>query len=715
MANKTIKNILVALIISVAFISISAGTASAVYCSGAFPQSFYGNIDISNADAPAGTQIRAAIAGEIRNYYNTTALGIYGNAQTQDKFGVAGKNEGYDPNIYEIPPGVTFEILVNNVWTPAILNNSFNSTPYICSTVSNLNLNANVQQCPDSDQDEVCDSEDQCPGSDDAVDTDGDGNADGCDACPNDNPDDSDQDGVCDTDDLCPGENDAFDADGDGAPNGCDPCPLNNPDDSDGDGSCDFNDICEGQNDFLDSDDDSIPDCLDFCPQDPTNDLDEDEVCGQSDNCPETYNLDQNDADLDGIGDVCDEDAADNDGDGFAEDDGDCDDQSDVVFPGAEEDCDNVDNDCDEGTADGVDEPGYGDVTACGIGECASAGVFTCVNGQMSDTCQEDAPQQETCDGLDNDCNGAIDNGALITFFQDFDVDTYGNPIIVQDACQAPQGYVANDDDCNDNNVNINPAAQEVCDGADNDCDSQIDEGDVCGQGCEDEDQDEVCDNEDLCDGFPNVDDDNDGVCNGIDTCPADPDNDADGDGICEPEDICPGFDDGADWDTDGTPDGCDSCPNDEFNDIDDDNLCQDADPCPANPENDADGDGQCENIDTCPADPENDADGDEIPDCIDDNVEETFQASIQIYDGWTLFALPFDPLGIDDSGELGQAINNAGADCDVIMRYNGNAQQWEDDLLGQPDPSFSLIGTEGYFIHCNSAVEFDYEGTAWV
>ena len=423
-----------------------------------------------------------------------------------------------------------------------------------CDVCNGFNDNA------DTDGDGVADGCDICNGFDDSSDADADGIPDGCDICPgSDDNDDADGDGVPDGCDVCNGFDDNTDFDGDGIADGCDTCPFDNPDDSDGDGSCDSNDICQGQNDFLDSDGDSIPDCQDFCPQDPTNDLDEDDVCGQSDNCPDTFNPDQNDADDDDIGDQCDEctdvdedlfcaednedcddndetvnpdaqevgdgkdndcdgttdegtGAGDDDDDGFSENDGDCNDNNSSINPNANELCDNVNNDCDANTADGVDEPGYGDPTNCGIGECASVGVFTCINGAMTDTCQPGPEAIETCDGLDNDCNNVIDNGALLNFFQDFDIDTYGNLIIVQQACQPPQGYVANDDDCNDNNASINPAAQEVCDQVDNDCDGQIDEGDVCEQGCQDLDQDLVCDNEDLCEGFPNVDDDNDGV-----------------------------------------------------------------------------------------------------------------------------------------------------------------------------------------------------------
>ena len=355
----------------------------------------------------------------------------------------------------------------------------------------------------------------------------------------------------------------------------------------------------------------------------------------------------------------------------------------------------------------------------------------------MTDTCQPGPQESETCDGLDNDCNNVVDNGVLSNFFQDFDTDTYGNPIIAQESCEAPEGYVANNDDCNDNNVDINPGAEEVCDDVDNDCDGQVDEGGVCGEGCQDEDEDGVCDNEDLCEGFPNVDDDNDGICNEDDACPVDPENDADGDNVCEIDDICPGFDDSQDTDGDGTPNGCDPCPNDEFNDIDQDTLCGNIDVCPANPENDADGDGQCENLDACPLDAENDADGDgvcgnvdqcpgeddgvdvdsdDIPDCIDEDIEDVFEANVQIYNGWTLFALPFDP-GVSDSQELGDLImDSTGISCDVIQRYDGLTQKMQDDLLVlAEDPSFAISGTEGYFIHCDESAEFSYQGTVWV
>jgi len=89
----------------------------------------------------------------------------------------------------------------------------------------------------DQDDDEVCDQDDVCNGFDDAIDTDFDGNPDGCDPCPTDDPDDSDGDGVCEGVDICPGFDDADDADSDGTPDGCDPCPDDAYEvDGDGDG-----------------------------------------------------------------------------------------------------------------------------------------------------------------------------------------------------------------------------------------------------------------------------------------------------------------------------------------------------------------------------------------------------------------------------------------------------------------------------------------------
>ena len=63
------------------------------------------------------------------------------------------------------------------------------------------------------------------------------------------------------------------------------------------------------------------------------------------------------------------------------------------------------------------------------------------------------------------------------TYYYDFDSDGYGNPSIsVTVCCAAPQYYVSNKLDCNDNISSIHPGTFEICDGYDNDCDGLVDQ-----------------------------------------------------------------------------------------------------------------------------------------------------------------------------------------------------------------------------------------------
>ncbi|MBM4392209.1 MAG: lamin tail domain-containing protein [Deltaproteobacteria bacterium] len=77
----------------------------------------------------------------------------------------------------------------------------------------------------------------------------------------------------------------------------------------------------------------------------------------------------------------------------------------------------------------------------------------------------------ETCDGIDNDCNGVVDDGSG---YADADSDGYGDP--ATPVTCGSSGGVSNDDDCDDANGSINPAATEADDGSDGDCDGWVDE-----------------------------------------------------------------------------------------------------------------------------------------------------------------------------------------------------------------------------------------------
>jgi hypothetical protein len=63
------------------------------------------------------------------------------------------------------------------------------------------------------------------------------------------------------------------------------------------------------------------------------------------------------------------------------------------------------------------------------------------------------------------------------TFFADADGDGYGNPDVVVQDCNVPVGYVSDNTDCNDNNAAVFSASTETCNGLDDDCDGQVDEG----------------------------------------------------------------------------------------------------------------------------------------------------------------------------------------------------------------------------------------------
>ncbi len=87
----------------------------------------------------------------------------------------------------------------------------------------------------------------------------------------------------------------------------------------------------------------------------------------------------------------------------------------------------------------------------------------------------------EWCNGKDDDCDGTVDEDPVngTTWYVDLDDDGYGISSYSLAACEQPDGYASEPEDCDDLRADSNPAADELCDGVDNDCDDEIDEDDA--------------------------------------------------------------------------------------------------------------------------------------------------------------------------------------------------------------------------------------------
>ena len=163
---------------------------------------------------------------------------------------------------------------------------------------------------------------------------------------------------------------------------------------------------------------------------------------------------------------------------GFVENGLDCYDGAEAVFPGALEVCNGIDDDCDGERDEGFDGDGYG-VASSITRACTEPSGYASVGGDCDDGNAAVNPgAAEVCDGIDNECNGANDDGVTSTWYLDADGDGYGSSGSTTLACTQPAGYVGNSSDCDDGNAAVNPAATEVCNGRDNDCDADIDDAD---------------------------------------------------------------------------------------------------------------------------------------------------------------------------------------------------------------------------------------------
>ncbi|MEM9865558.1 MAG: MopE-related protein [Myxococcota bacterium] len=138
--------------------------------------------------------------------------------------------------------------------------------------------------------------------------------------------------------------------------------------------------------------------------------------------------------------------------------------------------CDGLDNDCDGVTDEGC-ECTDGSTQACGtdVGAC-TAGVQTCVTGRFGSCAGEVAPAPETCNGIDDNCNGEVDDGVMAPFCEL----QMGVCVGSVQPCVGESGFEA----CRaDDYGSAYEAEESLCDGQDNDCDGTVDEGCDCTNG----------------------------------------------------------------------------------------------------------------------------------------------------------------------------------------------------------------------------------------
>jgi hypothetical protein len=187
------------------------------------------------------------------------------------------------------------------------------------------------------------------------------------------------------------------------------------------------------------------------------------------DGWPAGSGLDCNDANakvypgaFDACGDEVDDDCdgtarqSDCDADGVTAQQGDCNDGNALIKPGAFEYCDGIDNDCDEAVDERELQP-VGGTCSRGAGACQTAGVYVCASDALNTVCNAPsvAPTAELCNGLDDNCDG-------ITSLEETDNDG--------------DGLAECAGDCDDTRENVRAGLSDLCDSVDNDCDGKKDE-----------------------------------------------------------------------------------------------------------------------------------------------------------------------------------------------------------------------------------------------
>jgi hypothetical protein len=365
---------------------------------------------------------------------------------------------------------------------------------------------------------------------------------------------------------------------------------------------------------------------------------------------------------------------------------------------GCSEDCDNGFDDDFDGDVDCDDSDCAGDPSCHCDDDADGYDATTCGGTDCNDADASIHPgATEYCDGVDEDCDGTVDDNAVdaSTWYRDADSDGYGNPSVTTRSCNLPAGYTSNATDCYDGDATAHPSGTEAADGVDDDCDGIVDEG---------------------TDAY---DDDGDGYAENGGDCD-------DGDGGTSPATLetCNGLDD----DCDGTTDeGTDCYDDDRDGRSEDAGDCNDNDGSIGPGEAEIDGnlvDDDCDGIiDAGIFDPDGDgytADGGDCDDHsasahpgatetangVDDDcdgvVDEGTAAYDDDHDGQTENAGDCNDADADVSTGSSETANGLDDDCDGLVDEGGPTTDDDGDGLSEDagdcddaDADVSPAGTE--------------------